>query len=228
MTANLDLIDIVARRLGDLRSEVVFLGGAVTELLVTDPAAPANRPTADVDVIVEVSSHAAYAALSERLRKLGFAEDRSEGAPVCRWIVEGVTVDVMPTSEAVLGFGNQWYPAAIRQSQERSVGQLVLRLVTAPYFLATKLEAFDGRGKGDYRASHDLEDLIAVIDGRPEVVDEVATAPGELRTYLARRLGALLGEPLFREALPGHLSGDAISQKRVPIVLERIRKMTGR
>ena len=128
----------------------------------------------------------------------------------------------------MLGFGNQWYPAAIHQAQERKVGRLTIRVVTAPYFLATKLEAFDGRGKGDYQASHDLEDLVAVIDGRPEVVDEVAAAPKALRKYLAKRLGALLDEPLFREALPGHLPGDAISQKRVPVVLDRIRKMAGR
>jgi hypothetical protein len=61
-----------------------------------------------VDVIVEVGSHAAYATLGERLRKLGFKEDTSEDAPVCRWLIEGVKVDVMPTSAAVLGFGNRW------------------------------------------------------------------------------------------------------------------------
>ena len=99
MSQNLELVGVVARHLGNLRQEVVFLGGAVTELLITDAAAPDVRPTRDVDVIVEVSSHAAYAALSARLRKLGFAEARSEDAPVCRWIVEGVRVDVMPTSE---------------------------------------------------------------------------------------------------------------------------------
>ena len=124
----------------------------------------------------------------------------------------------------MLGFGNQWYPAAIHQAQERKVGRLTIRVVTAPYFLA----AFDGRGKGDYQASHDLEDLVAVIDGRPEAVDEVAAAPEELRTYLAKRFGALLDETLFREALPGHLPGDATSQKRVPVVLARIRKIAGR
>jgi hypothetical protein len=128
----------------------------------------------------------------------------------------------------VLGFGNRWYAAAIQNAQELKVGRLSIRVVTAPNFLATKLEAFDGRGKGDYQASHDLEDLIAVIDGRPEAVDEVAAAPKKLQDHLAKRFSALLDEPLFREALPGHLPGDEHNQKRVPIVLARLREMAGR
>jgi len=83
---------------------------------------------------------------------------------------------VMPTTAELLGFGNRWYAAALHHAQERKLGRLSIRVVSAPYFLATKLEAFDGRGKGDYQASHDLEDLVAVIDGRPEAVEEVASA----------------------------------------------------
>ena len=94
MSHNLDMVAQVARRLGDLREEVVFLGGAVTALLITDPGAPEIRPTDDVDVIAEVISHAAYGKLSERLRKLQFKEDVEEGAPACRWVIDGIKVDV--------------------------------------------------------------------------------------------------------------------------------------
>jgi hypothetical protein len=41
---------------------VAFLGGASIVLWITDPAAPALRPTKDVDVVVEVTSRAAFRA----------------------------------------------------------------------------------------------------------------------------------------------------------------------
>jgi hypothetical protein len=68
----------VADRLGDLRHEMVFLGGATLELLITDPGAGAPRPTKDVDLIVELGSYADYVLLGERLRERGFQEDSSK------------------------------------------------------------------------------------------------------------------------------------------------------
>ncbi|MHB8876058.1 MAG: hypothetical protein ACYC8T_20400, partial [Myxococcaceae bacterium] len=173
MSRSTEMVELVSERLGPLRKDVVFLGGAVTALLITDPAAPEVRVTADVDVIVDIASHVEYARLAGRLRALGFKEDRSQGAPVCRWVVGGVILDVMPTAESVLGFANRWYPLAVQSSQRRKVGRHYIRLVSPPLFLATKFEAFDGRGRGDYRASHDLNDIIAVVDGRREVVAEI-------------------------------------------------------
>jgi hypothetical protein len=103
---------------------------------------------------------------------------------------------------------------------------VAIRLVTAPYFIATKLEAFQGRGQGDYQLSHDLEDLIAVVDGRPELVREIEQAEPDLREYLRDGIGKLLDDVSFREALPGHLPGDAASQQRLPSVLERLERIS--
>ncbi|MDD5307038.1 MAG: hypothetical protein PHU25_06925 [Deltaproteobacteria bacterium] len=220
---NVEMIEIVAHHLGDLRDEVVFLGGAVASLLVTDPGAAAVRFTADVDVIVDVGSKVAYDRLARKLRDRGFREDMSEGAPICRWIAADVKVDVMPTTADVLGFGNRWYAPAIRHAETRAVGTQTIHVVSAPFFLATKLEAFDGRGRGDFRGSHDIEDVIAVIDGREEIVEECLRSPADLREYLAERIGRLLASQRFIEALPGHLPGDAASQMRVPIILLRLK-----
>jgi hypothetical protein len=93
--------------------------------------------------------------------------------------------------------------------------------VSTPYFLATKLEAFDGRGRGNYLQSHDMED-IALLNGRPQVVDEVRQAPAELRAYLVERFDALLNTRAFIEALSGHLPPDTESQARLPLVIGRI------
>lgn len=55
----------VARSLGDILGEVVFVGGMIRELLITDPAAGAARPTQDVDCIVNAVSWADYELLDE-------------------------------------------------------------------------------------------------------------------------------------------------------------------
>ncbi len=57
----------------------------------------------------------------------------------------------------------------------------------APYFLATKLEAFDCRGKNDYLMSRDMEDIVTVLDGRSEIIFEVQLAGEELKDHLVVR-----------------------------------------
>jgi hypothetical protein len=73
--------------------------------------------TYDVDAIVQVTSLVAYHQLSEKLRECGFREDASDGAPICRWIAEGVMLDVMPTESHILGFGNRWYSLAAEHAE---------------------------------------------------------------------------------------------------------------
>jgi predicted nucleotidyltransferase len=227
VSANSDILERVAIRLGKLKDEVVFVGGAVTELLVTDPGASEPRVTDDVDGIIEVTTRGAYYAFAEKLRAAGFSED-SSGTVICRWVVEGIKVDLMPPDEQLLGFSNRWYGETVRTAAERVLPSgTPVRVATAPYFLATKLEAFDGRGKGDFRASHDIEDFIAVVDGRPDLLREVLEAGFDVRAYLAGRVSALLGDEGFLDALPGHLPPDEVSQQRASIVLDRLRALGG-
>ena len=94
--SNLEPLKKVARQLRPLLSEVVFVGGCTTGLFITDEAAAEVRPTFDVDVIAEITSYADYATFSERLRALSFQEDTSKGAPLCRWLIDEMRLDVMP------------------------------------------------------------------------------------------------------------------------------------
>ena len=219
---NRNLLEAAVRLLEPLLDELVFAGGCTTGLLITDAAASGIRVTNDVDTITEVASYAAYANLSERLHALGLTEDHSEDAPTCRWHHEELIIDIMPIDERILGFSNQWYAPAISSAQNIEIAGIRTRVITSTYFLATKLEAFRGRGHDDYRGSHDLEDVIAVIDGRPEIVNEVYDAASDVRGYVASEMRRLLGTRQFLDALPGFLLPDSASQARQPLLRERL------
>ena len=102
-----------------------------------------------------------------------------------------------------------------------------IRLITAPYFIATKVVAYHGRGGGEIAGSHDLEDLIAVVDGRKELVDELAGAAADVRDFIAAEIRLLLDSRVFQDALPGFLLPDATSQARLPPLLKRLRALAG-
>lgn len=216
---NREMMRQVAFQLGDLTEQLVFVGGVTAGLLISDPAAPGVRPTRDVDIITVIESEAAYYRLGEQLRLRGFREDQSEGAPLCRWVSGGWTLDVMPTDARILGFSNRWYALAAATAPLMSLGDDVsIRVINAPCFVATKLEAFHGRGGGDYLASHDLEDIIGLVEGRPELFDECLAAPAPLREYLQQEVSALLAMAAFNDALPGHV----LEAGRLPVVRRRL------
>lgn len=225
---NLDLLEDAAAKLTPLLREVVFIGGATLGLLVTDAGAAPVRGTIDVDVIAEITTYVDYIAFSSRLQALGFAQDAREDAPVCRWVNADLKLDVMPLEKSVFGFSNIWYRGALEAAHWIALPSgAEIRIITAPFFLATKMEAFRGRGRGDFFASHDLEDFIAVVDGRDSLLDELASARPDVRAYLSNAAKELLAERRFRDALPGYLLPDEISQNRSQIVVPRLREMAG-
>jgi len=226
---NAAMLERVAEQLGDaLRQDMAFVGGAVAGLLITDTAMPAIRPTEDVDLIFEALALADYHRFEKTLLARGFVPDQRPDAPICRWRVGALAVDVMPTLESVLGFSNRWYPLALATAQPLALPSgRTIRMISAPAFLATKLEAFDGRGQGDFLFSHDLGDLLAVVDGRDTLLDECRDSAPKLQAYLGERFGGLLAKPAFVEALAGHLPCDAASQERLPDFEAKLRRIAG-
>lgn len=89
-------------------------------------------------------------------------------------------------------------------------------------FVATKFEAFAGRGNNDFLFSHDLGDLIAVVDGRESLLAECQASDVQLKGYLRDRFAALLKNAAFRQALPGHLPPDRASQARLPDLEDKL------
>ncbi len=225
-TSNRSMLELAAKSLAHLCDRVVFLGGATAELLITDPASMDIRSTYDVDVIIKVTPRSNYHKLEEELRELGFRNDTSDNAVICRWLLDNLIIDIMPVDPEILGFSNRWYTDAIDHAERyRLTEDITINLITAPYFIATKLEAFKGRGDNDYYGSRDLEDIIAIVNGRIELIQEVLSSSEELREYLSTEISLLLNIRLFTEVIPGHLPQDEASQQRKKIVLDRFEQL---
>lgn len=220
---NLPHLRQVAEALGDLREQVVFIGGAVAGLLVTDPLADSVRATRDVDAVVN-ANRALFHRIEASVATRGFARDVSSDV-ICRWVhkASGVLFDLMPVQPDVLGFSNRWYPYAIETAVPVDLGNgVTIRLVSAVAFVATKLEAFAGRGGGDFLSSHDLEDVLNIVDGREALAAELAAAPADVRQAVAAAFGPLLASPDFANVLPGLLA----EPERVGVVLGRLKAMS--
>lgn len=220
---NLQRVGLVAQALGELCDELVFVGGCAVGLICTSPQAPPPRTTFDVDLVAEVAALVAYHALEARFSERGFTRDMAQDAPICRWRVCNVAVDLMPTDARVLGFSNRWYSLAMATATPMDLPSGArIRLISAPAFLATKFEAFATRGGNDIMASHDFEDIINVLDGRPGVETEIAGAGGELAAYLSERFHDVLRHPDFENALPGLVVFDDLYDNRIEAIRQRV------
>lgn len=202
MSKNTEMLAVVASGLGEMKNEVVFVGGSVVELYANDPAASDIRATLDVDCVVEIRSRLKYYELEERLRTKGFHNDTTPGAPVCRWIYKHTVVDVMPIDDNILGFSNQWYKGGVENKVSRDLPDgTSIFIFPAPYYLGTKFEAMLSRGGNDLRMSHDFEDIVYILDNTTDIVEQISITDAPLKNYLASQFKTLLANSNIEEAI---------------------------
>lgn len=196
------MLQTVASGLGELKNEMVFVGGSVAELYVDNPAASDIRPTLDVDCVIELRSRIEHARLEEALRAKRFANDTSQGAPICRWVYRDILVDVMPTDPDVLGFTNIWYEDGVTNKVAKTLpdGQEIF-VFPVEYYLAAKFEAHIGRGGNDLRQSHDFEDIIYIFDNCPDILENIQNANEDVKEYLRQECQNLLDNDNFIEGV---------------------------
>ncbi|MGE0021686.1 MAG: hypothetical protein AB7S72_18605 [Draconibacterium sp.] len=181
-STNIIMLQTVANGLGELKDEMVFVGGAVAELYADNPAASEIRPTIDVDCVIEISSRLQFARMEENLRARRFKNDTSAGAPICRWIYKDIKVDVMPTDSDVLGFSNWWYEEGIEFKIQKTLPDGTDVFVFPPeYYMAAKFEAHNSRGGNDLRQSHDFEDIIYILDNCSDIVDNISASNSSVK-----------------------------------------------
>lgn len=217
---NIELLELVAKTLGkELNQQVVYIGGSTTALLVASERRGPVRQTKDVDIVVDVVTTRDYHTFCNLLKVRGFKEDLSEEALICRYCLRkfpDVRLDVMPTDERILGFTNRWYPEAIAYAFDVNLGGISIKVARPVYFLATKFEAWHGRGRGDIFA-HDMEDILFIFEHRPEIVEEVEGAENEVRDYLKKQAENLLASNLvnYLDGFTGTESAAAEIQNRL-------------
>ncbi len=225
-STNIEILQTVANGLGELKDEMVFVGGVVAELYAREPATSDIRPTQDVDCIIELSSKTAHAELEEKLRAKGFAHDTSREAPICRWIFKGIKVDIMPADSDVLGFSNMWYPEGIGNKiiKELSDGTEIF-VFTPEYYLAAKFEAHKGRGGNDLRQSHDFEDIIYILNNCIGLIDSISNANSTVKTYLKGEFLNLIQDENLTEGVESALPYGSDSDS-TEIILELIKNIS--
>ncbi len=208
MHENIVRIKTVHQQLKELGQDVVFVGGATVSLYATNVnLASEIRPTDDVDVIVELATYGKYSKLAERLRAIGFVNDVASGV-ICRYKIQEIIVDIMPTNPDAIGFSNQWYPEGFANAIIKEIDQdHHIKIFSLPYFVAAKWEAFLSRGNNDYRTSKDFEDLVYIWENVDDYDKQMQKAPKHLKDYLMKAFSNKLEDDAFEEGIYAHLTG---------------------
>ena len=211
-------------KLSGIPFDFAFLGGSVLALLVNDPSVAAIRVTKDVDVIVDVRTRRDFHREERELEARGFRHDTSEEAPICRWLADGVVVDVLPVREEVLGWRSQWFDQALQKAQIMEIEGHRIKVVSAPFFVALKLDAFEDRGKSDFISSTDFEDVICLFNGRRNVVDEIL-AETAVCDGIAEKFCTYLQKPDVEDAVWGFVQTESDSENRFKAIMAAFRRL---
>jgi predicted nucleotidyltransferase len=224
-TINIDTVMQVAEGLQELREKMVFIGGAVISLYTDDPAAEEIRPTQDIDLTINLgNSYGEFAALQQRLADLGF-NPHHEAHAICSYRYNNIDIDIMPAEDSPIGIANSWYKPGFKYLQKVTLENgFEINILPAPYFLATKFEAFHDRGNNDFRGSPDFEDIIYVLDNRIDIVQEIQNADHEVKNYLIFQIKKILANPSANEILAMHIHPLVIGE-RFPMIMEKIEKI---
>ncbi|MEJ7646068.1 MAG: nucleotidyl transferase AbiEii/AbiGii toxin family protein [Chryseolinea sp.] len=203
-TINMGVVKKVATALGELNDEVAYVGGATVSIYADDPIADDVRPTKDVDIMLRIATFAELAALQDKLASKNIYPD-PEADINCRFKYDDVLIDVMSTKEVGWAPSDPWFEPGFKSLMKYKIDdEVTIRVFTAPYFLATKFSAFHDRGN-DPRTSNDFEDIVYVLDSRLNIVDEIRSAPSNVRNYLKEQLKDFLNDNMS-ESISCHLS----------------------
>jgi len=225
LKSNSYMLEAVANGLAYLKEEMVFAGGAVAELYASNPEATDIRPTLDVDCVIEIHSYSAHTEVEDKLRSLGFVNDTTQGAPICRWNYQDILVDIMPSDSEVLGFSNRWYKEGIKNKISKKLPNGTDIFVFSPeYYLAAKFEANKGRGGSDLRQSHDFEDIIYILDNCAELLDSISKTNETVKIYLKEECTNLLNNKGLVEGIESSLPFGS-EKEATDIIIQRIQKI---
>jgi len=223
---NVLMLHAVAEAMGDIRESVVFLGGAVLPHLLTDELARFVRPAKDVDFIIDFSKKEDLLNFEDTLWERGFQKVRN-GA-VSSWILGRIRIDALPGDPEVLTFNNQWCGEAMHYSQRIQIGDdLWVNAISAPYYLGTKLNAFDRRGFGNFSASKDIFDILLIFAGHEAIETEIKHRTScVFIAFLRDKLERIrTGSDNFHRVAARGFQTEALLKRHLPEAISRIQKV---
>ena len=218
-TINLKVVEKVALSLDELNKDVIYVGGAVVSLYVTDEGAEQPRPTKDIDISVQISTYAQMDELREKL-----ALKKIYPAPLekimYRYTYEDILIDFIPFEETPLGPTNRWLKPGFEKAYPVKIGGSEIKILPVSLFLATKWEAFKSRGK-DPRTSHDFEDIIYIIDNNLKVVEDIRHASKDVQDFLREMSNEILNHGSRNEIIECHINPHTANERR-DMVIEKL------
>ncbi len=204
---NWKVIKTIANALGELNQKVVYVGGAVVSLYIDDTAAEDIRPTKDIDITLEIASLGELEALREDLSKKGFKQSHEDNV-ICRFRFEDIKIDVMATKAIGWAPANPWFASGFKSAQSIEVNGKSIKILTLPYFLATKFSAFYDRGGKDPRFSHDFEDIVYLLNYTSNFHELIIDSDLKVQEYLKGAFLNILNDDLLQEAILGSINYD--------------------
>ncbi|MFO8022312.1 MAG: nucleotidyl transferase AbiEii/AbiGii toxin family protein [Perlabentimonas sp.] len=219
---NINDVKVIASALKELKEQVVFVGGSILILYINESGAENVRQTMDIDFTLKLNNYKYFSEFQNRLSQLGFQPDPF-GHSINSYKYKNIPVDIMLAVDSPLGPCNRWYQKGFSSTQEITIEGETIQIFSAPYFLATKFEAYNNRGK-EIKTSHDFEDIIYVINNRDDIVDDIAKTDAEVRQFLKTEIKKLLSNKLIEEILSYHIVPSDF-EYRYPLVLEKLKKI---
>ena len=219
---NIAIVAEVAEALKGFKDNMVFVGGAVVSLYTDDPAADEIRPTKDIDLTLNIINLYHWQKVQEELAELGFYPDPF-GHAICSYKYKDIPVDIMTTEEGPLGPTNTWYKTGFENLWTAIAKEQEIKILSAPCYLATKFEAFHNRGK-DYRTSHDIEDIIYVLDNRTSIVTEIKEDDQRIQKFLKDEIKRIVDKGILTEVMLAHIHPLLIAD-RLPLIEEKINQI---
>ena len=213
----------VAKALGELNQEVVFVGGAMVSLYIDDKAAEDIRPTKDIDITFQITSAGKLETLREKLTIKGFIQTSEENV-ICRFRYDDILVDVMSTQEVGWAPSNRWFKPGFAKAKYVDLEALKIKILPLSYFLATKMEAFFDRGFKDLYASHDFEDIVYIFNYTSDLVLQIQTAEQDVTQYLKECVQKILENDNILAVMPGHLYYESVDE-RMEIIMEKLKQI---
>lgn len=212
----------VAEALKEIKEQVVFVGGAIVSLYTDDPAADEIRPTKDIDLTVQIHNLVHWENLQERLSGIGFYPD-PHGQSICSYRYKNIPVDIMSTDDGPFGPSNRWYREGFKNLWTTRAKTQEIQIFSGPCYLATKFEAFNNRGK-DYRTSHDIEDIINILDNRTSIVEEILKAQQNILQFLQEQFQQIIQKGLLDEVLLAHIH-PLMQEERMELIKEKLEQI---